>query len=144
MFYYWQTKYTALIYITFFIFPHNRHFFVHISPSVMEVWKFPCGRTPFQPSEDTDALLSESPLLSHNAVHAADPSQIRKDGSRRVPDQGTRIWGFHLLSLPEKAWSTVCYLSVVEITFRDSQVFPKKKKKKKPVPFYRNKKFEKF
>ena len=34
MLYYWQTKYTTLIYITFFVFPHNRHFFVHISPSV--------------------------------------------------------------------------------------------------------------
>ena len=32
MLYYWQTKYTPLIYITFFIFPHNRHFLVHISP----------------------------------------------------------------------------------------------------------------
>ena len=88
--YYWQTKYTTLIYIPFFIFPHNRHFFVHISPSVLEVWKCPCGKTPFQPSEDTDALLSELPPLSHNVVHAADPSQIRKDGSRRVPDQGYR------------------------------------------------------
>ena len=28
--------------------------------------------------------------MSHNVVHAADPSQIRKDGSRRVPDQGNR------------------------------------------------------
>ena len=64
--YYWQTKYTTLIYIPFFIFPHNRHFFVHISPSVLEVWKCPCGRTPFQPSEDIDALLSELPPLSHN------------------------------------------------------------------------------
>jgi hypothetical protein len=42
MLYYWQTKYTTLIYITFFIFPHKRHFFVHISPSVLEVWIFPC------------------------------------------------------------------------------------------------------
>ena len=90
MLYYWQTKYTTLIYIPFFIFPHNRHFFVHISSSVLEVRKFPCGRTPFQPSEDTDALLSELPPLSHNVVHAADLSQIRKDGSRRVPDQGYR------------------------------------------------------
>ena len=56
---------TTLIYITFFIFPHNRHFFVHNSPSVLEVWKFPCDRTPFQPSEDTDALLSELPPFSH-------------------------------------------------------------------------------
>ena len=78
------------MYIPFFIFPHNRHFFVHISPSVLEVWKFPCGRTPFQPSEDTDALLSELPPLFHNFVHAADSSQIRKDGSRRVPDQDYR------------------------------------------------------
>ena len=38
---YWQTKYTTLIYIPFFIFPHNRHFFVHISPSVLEVWNAP-------------------------------------------------------------------------------------------------------
>ena len=41
MLYYWQTKYTTSIYITFFNFPHNRHFFVHISPSVLEVWKSP-------------------------------------------------------------------------------------------------------
>ena len=74
--YYWQTKYTTLIYIPFFIFPPNRHFFVHISPSVLEVWKCPCGRTPFQPSEDTNALLSDLPPLSHNVVHAADPSII--------------------------------------------------------------------
>jgi hypothetical protein len=46
-------------------------------------------KIPFQPSEDSDALLSELPPLSQN-VHAADPSQIRKDGSRRVPDQGYR------------------------------------------------------
>ena len=78
------------MYITFLIFPHNRHLFVRISPSVLEVWKFPCGRTPFQPSEDTDALLSELPSLCHNVVHAAYPSQIWKDGSRRVPDQGYR------------------------------------------------------
>ena len=44
----------------------------------------------FQSSEDTDALLSELPPLSHNVVRTADPSQIRKDGSRRVPDQGYR------------------------------------------------------
>ncbi|PNF41128.1 hypothetical protein B7P43_G04525, partial [Cryptotermes secundus] len=37
-------------------------------------------KIPFQPSEDTDALLSELPPLSQNVVHAADPSQIRKDG----------------------------------------------------------------
>ena len=60
-----ETKYTTLIYITFFIFPHNRHFFVLIFSSVLEVWKFPCGRTPFKPSEDTDALLSELPPFSH-------------------------------------------------------------------------------
>ena len=48
MLYYWQTKYTALNYITLFIFPHNRHFFVHIYSSVLEVWKFPCGRTPLR------------------------------------------------------------------------------------------------
>ena len=71
MLYYWQTKYTTLIYITFFIFSHNRHFFVHISPSVLEVWKFPCGRTRFQPSEDTDALLSELPPFSHPSSNTA-------------------------------------------------------------------------
>jgi hypothetical protein len=65
MLYYWQTKYTTSIYRPFFIFP-------------------------FQPSEDSYALLSELPPLSQNVVHAADPSQIRKDGSRRVPDQGYR------------------------------------------------------
>ena len=90
MLYYWQTKYTTLIYRPFFIFPHNRHFFVHISPSVLGVWKFPSCKIPFQPSEDTDALLSELPPFSHNVVCAADPSQIRKDGSRRVPDEGYR------------------------------------------------------
>ena len=90
MLYYWQNKYTTLIYRPFFIFPQNRHFFVHISPSVLGVWKFPFCKIPFQPSEDTDALLSESPPLSHNVVRAPDPSQIRKDGSRRVPDQGYR------------------------------------------------------
>jgi hypothetical protein len=37
---------------------------------------------------DTDALLSELPPLSNNVVHGANPSQIRKDGNRRVPDQG--------------------------------------------------------
>ena len=37
MHYYWQTKYTTLINRPFFIFPHNRHFFVHISPSVLGV-----------------------------------------------------------------------------------------------------------
>ncbi|PNF25988.1 hypothetical protein B7P43_G06386, partial [Cryptotermes secundus] len=47
---------------------------------------FPFCKIPFQPSEDTDALLSELPPLSQNVVHAADPSQIRKDGSRKVPD----------------------------------------------------------
>ena len=41
MLYYWQTKYTTLIFITVFIFTHNRHFFVHISSSVLEVWKIP-------------------------------------------------------------------------------------------------------
>jgi hypothetical protein len=70
MLYYWQTKYTTSIYRPFFIFPHNRHFFVHISPRVLGV--------PFQPSEDTDALLSELPPLSQNVVHAADPSQSEK------------------------------------------------------------------
>ena len=88
MLYYWQTKYTTLIFRPFFIFPHNRHFFVHISPSVLGVWKFSFCKISFQPSEDTDALLSQLPPLSHNVVCAADPSQIRKDGSRRVPDQG--------------------------------------------------------
>jgi len=88
MLYYWQIKYTTLIYRPFFIFPHNYHFFVHISSSVWGVWKFPFCKIPFQPSQDTDALLSELPPLSHNVVRAADPSQIRKDGSRRVPDQG--------------------------------------------------------
>ena len=88
MLYYWQTKYTTLIYRPFFIFPHNCHFFVHISPS--GVWKFPFCKIPFQPSEDTDALLSELPLLSHNVFRTADPSQIRKEGSRRVPDEGHR------------------------------------------------------
>jgi len=90
MLYYWRTKYTTLIYRPFFIFPRNRHFFVHISPSILGVWKFPFCKIPFQPSKDTDALLSELPLLSHNIVRTADPSQIRKDGSRRVPDQGYR------------------------------------------------------
>jgi hypothetical protein len=90
MLYYWQTKYTTSIYRPFFIFPHNRHFFVHISPSVLGVWKFAFCKISFQPSEDTDALISELPPLSQNFVHAADPSQIRKDGSRRVPDQGYR------------------------------------------------------
>ncbi|PNF41667.1 hypothetical protein B7P43_G06971, partial [Cryptotermes secundus] len=37
-------------------------------------------KNPFQPSEDTDALLSGLLPLSQNVVHAADPSQIRKDG----------------------------------------------------------------
>ncbi|PNF18956.1 hypothetical protein B7P43_G13804, partial [Cryptotermes secundus] len=41
---------------------------------------FPFCKIPFQPYEDTDALLSELPPLSQNVVHAADPSQIRKDG----------------------------------------------------------------
>ena len=90
MLYYWETKYTTLIYRHFFIFPHNRHFFVHISPSVLGVWKYPFCKIPFQPSEDTDALFTEFPPLSHNVVRAADPSQIRKDGSRRAPDQGCR------------------------------------------------------
>ena len=90
MLYYWQTKYATLIYRLFFIFPHNRHFFVHISTSVLGVWKFPFCKILFQPSEDTDTLLSELPPLSHNIVHAADPSQIWKDGSQRVPDQGYR------------------------------------------------------
>ena len=90
MLYYWQTKYTALIYRLFFIFSHNRHFFIHISLSVLGVWKFPFCKIPFQPSEDTDALLPELPSLSHNVVRAADPSQTRKDGRRRVPDQGYR------------------------------------------------------
>ena len=89
MLYYWQTKYTTLIYRHFFIFPHNFHFFLHISPSVLGVWKFPFCKIPFQPSNDTDALLPELPPLSHN-VRAADPSQIRKDGSRSVPGQGYR------------------------------------------------------
>jgi hypothetical protein len=53
MLYYWQTKYTTSIYRPFFIFPHNRHFFVHISPSVLWVWKFPFCKIAFQPSEDT-------------------------------------------------------------------------------------------
>ena len=35
-------------------------------------------------------MLSELPPLSHNVVHAADLSQIQKDGSRKVPDQGYR------------------------------------------------------
>ena len=59
-------------------------------PEIILDYNMTKGRTPFQPSEDTDALLSELPPLSHNVVHAADPSQIRKDGSRRVPDQGYR------------------------------------------------------
>ncbi|PNF18492.1 hypothetical protein B7P43_G09002, partial [Cryptotermes secundus] len=42
----------------------------------------PFCKIPFQPSEDTDALLSELPSLSQNVVHAADPSQIRNDGRR--------------------------------------------------------------
>ncbi|PNF16249.1 hypothetical protein B7P43_G14574, partial [Cryptotermes secundus] len=42
---------------------------------------FPFCQIPFQPSEDTDALLSELPPLSQNVVQAADPSHIRKDGS---------------------------------------------------------------
>ena len=87
---YWQTKYTTLVYRPFFIFPHNRHFFVHISPSVLGVWKFPFCKIPFQPSEDTDAVLSELPPLSHNVGRAADTSQIRKYGSRRVLDEGYR------------------------------------------------------
>ena len=62
---YSQTTYTTLIYIPFFIFPHICHFFVHVTPSVLEVSKFPCGRTPFHPSEDTDGLLSELHPLSH-------------------------------------------------------------------------------
>ncbi|PNF16878.1 hypothetical protein B7P43_G06073, partial [Cryptotermes secundus] len=41
---------------------------------------FPFCKIPFQPSEDTDTLLSELPPLSQNVVHAADPSQIQKDG----------------------------------------------------------------
>ncbi|PNF21389.1 hypothetical protein B7P43_G15477, partial [Cryptotermes secundus] len=43
---------------------------------------FPFWKIPFQPSEDTDALLSELPPLSQNVVHAADRSRIRKDGRR--------------------------------------------------------------
>ena len=62
---YRKSRATIFCKVTCFIFPHNRHFFVHISPSVLEVWKIPCGRTPFQPSEDTDALLSELPPFSH-------------------------------------------------------------------------------
>ncbi|PNF34996.1 hypothetical protein B7P43_G12576 [Cryptotermes secundus] len=37
-------------------------------------------KIPFQPSDDTDALLSGLPPLSQNVIRAADPSQIRKDG----------------------------------------------------------------
>ncbi|PNF29612.1 hypothetical protein B7P43_G16919, partial [Cryptotermes secundus] len=42
---------------------------------------FPFCKIPFQPSEYTDALLSKLPPFYLNTVHAADPSQIRKDGS---------------------------------------------------------------
>jgi hypothetical protein len=41
MIYYWQTKCTTSIYRPFFIFPRNHHSFVHISDSVLRVWKFP-------------------------------------------------------------------------------------------------------
>ena len=117
MLYYWQTKYTTLIYRPFFIFPHNRHFFVHISHSVLGVWKFPFCKIPFQPSEDTDVLLSELPPLSHNVVRTADPSQIRKDGSRRVPDQGYRR-GVEELPIP----SCSCFRCEVSVVMQDDDV----------------------
>ena len=87
MLYYWQTKYTTLIYIPFFIFPHNRHFFVHISPSLLEVWIFPCGRTPFQLPEDTVAQLSGGRRSSRNVGLAPDSSQNQRECNRWVPDQ---------------------------------------------------------
>jgi hypothetical protein len=51
----------------FFIFPHNSIALREFENS------FPFCKIPFQPSEDTDALLSELPPFSQN-VHAADDS----------------------------------------------------------------------
>jgi hypothetical protein len=97
MLYYWQTKYNTLIYRPFFIFSHNRHFFVHIFPNVLGVWKYPFCKIPFQPSEDTEALLSELPPLSHNVVHIANSSQIRKEflnyGPSGAISPGAQNWG---------------------------------------------------
>ena len=71
---------------------------MHISYSILGVWKFPFRNIPFQPSEDTDALLSELPPLSHNVVRAADPSQIRKDGSLCPQSHACRLEWSHPLS----------------------------------------------
>jgi len=87
MYRYVKTKYIILIHIHLLIFLHNPHFSVHISPTVLEVWIFPCCRTPLKLPEDTDAQLSGVRRLSCNVGLAFDSSQNQRDGNRRVPDQ---------------------------------------------------------
>ena len=56
-------------------------------PTVLEVWIFPCGRTPFQLPEDIDAQLSGVRRSSRNVGLASDSSQNQRDGIRRMSDQ---------------------------------------------------------
>ena len=82
-----KTEYIILIHRHLLIFLHNPLFPVHILPTVLEVWIFPWGRTPFQLPENIDAQLSGVPPSSRNFDLASDSSQNQRDGNRRVPDQ---------------------------------------------------------
>ena len=87
MYCYVKAKYIILIHIHLLIFLHNPRFSVHIFPTVLEGWIFPCSWTPFQLPEDIDAQLSGVRRSSCNVGLASDSSQNQRDGNRRVPDQ---------------------------------------------------------
>jgi len=84
---YVKTKYIILIHWHLLIFLHNPRFSVHIFPTVLEVWIFRCGRSPFQPAEDIDSQLSGVPCSSRYVGLASDSSQNQRDRKRSVPGQ---------------------------------------------------------
>ena len=84
---YAKTKYIILIHRLLLNLLHNPRSSVHIYPTVLEAWIFPCGRPPFRLPEDIDAQLSGVPRSPCNVGLASDSSQNQRDGSRRVPDQ---------------------------------------------------------